>query len=241
MIADFASKLKDMLETARRESREELRFALCMVADVIVETLDSEPRVLEIDRRSASEAVAAARAAATVVDACHLVEHWLFSDSIERRFKELRLPKSRDRDALRKFLEQDIRGVAEGRPFIYAISTRDPEHHLYVGEGKSLESGARNPALKDGGQVFDAWQHGHALTLMLPSLSGAVTICDVAAAVLTVLQSRKALPRINGGAKGGQSAVGAMYLSEIGALFGELADQLQLDLGDPASRSAKLL
>src|ERR1700704_2127002 len=109
MAVEFARKLKGIVDSAVHDGRAEFRFALGMVADVILEAFDSDLHAAAIDCRSVSEAMEIARAAARVVDAGHLIESCLFGVHGERCFRELELPRNRSRDALSSFLDQSVR------------------------------------------------------------------------------------------------------------------------------------
>src|ERR1043165_926368 len=51
MAVELARQLKEIRDAALCSSRAELRFAFSMVADVLVDTFDSENQALRIDRR----------------------------------------------------------------------------------------------------------------------------------------------------------------------------------------------
>jgi hypothetical protein len=64
MAVEFARKLKDIIDVAARDSRAELRFALHMIADIILETFDSDLQSLDIDCRTTLDVMQIAHDAA---------------------------------------------------------------------------------------------------------------------------------------------------------------------------------
>src|SRR5687767_15581713 len=98
MAVEFARKLKDILDIAVRDSRAELRFALHMIADIILETFDSELQSPKIDRRTTLDVMQLAHGAAYTIDACWLIESAVLSSAAGRSVREIELPRDRSTD-----------------------------------------------------------------------------------------------------------------------------------------------
>jgi hypothetical protein len=224
MAVEFERQLKDIRDAAQCSSRGELRFAFSMVADVLVDTFDSDGHALRIDRRSAFEALEIARGAAEVIDACQVIETCLFAGHAEDRFEEFELPRNRSHEAIARFLQYDIRSSVVESPFVYAVWSRDPERYLYIGKTEDGEHGIR---LDGRGKLFSALQQGSLITLMNPSPASATTAGDVEAAIVSVLDRQKLLA--DRAVKSDQvpRALGAAQLAEIGRLLLELASRFQ--------------
>src|SRR5882762_539936 len=126
MPVEFAQMLRGIVNAAIRDSRAELRFALGIVADVILDAFDSNIEAVRIDRRSASDALEIAHAASQVADACYLIESRLLVSDPERCFLEFELPADRSYDALSRFLERSIVGTMTESSFVYVVWNRNP-------------------------------------------------------------------------------------------------------------------
>lgn len=224
MAVEFARQLKDIRDAAQCSSRSELRFAFSMVADVLVDTFDSDGHPLRIDRRGAFEALEIARSAAEVIDACQVIETCLFAGRAEDCFEEFELPRNRSHEAIAGFLQYDIRSSVVENPFVYAVWSRDPERYLYVGKTEDGEHGIR---LDGRGKLFSALQQGSLITLMNPSPATATTASDVEAAIVSVLDRQKLLSDRAVKSDKVPRALGAAQLAEIGRLLLELASRFQ--------------
>ena len=222
MAVQFARQLRDIVDAASRDGRTELRFALHMIADILVETFDSDLRSVVIDRRSATDAMAIARAAAEVVDACHLIEASLFGARSERCFEDISLPIGRSYDTLADFVERRLRG-----PAIYMIWQREPQRLIYAGH----VGGAQAQTEEARGALFGALQQGSVVTLMTPSPATTVAAGDLETALLVVLDRKNAFPALNVRSDGVRGALGTAFLATIGQLLGELASNLRAPAG----------
>jgi hypothetical protein len=224
MAVEFARQLKDICGAALCSSRAQLRFAFSMVADVLVDTFDSDAPPLRIDRRGAFEALEIARSAAEVIDACQVIESCLFAGHAENCFEEFELPRSRSYEAISRFVEYDIRSTVLENVFVYTVWSRDPERYLYVGK---THEGERRLRLDGRGKLFSALQQGSLITLMNPSPTSATTASDVEAAIVSVLDRQKLLSDRAGKSEQAPRVLGAAQLAEIGRLLLELASRFQ--------------
>jgi hypothetical protein len=226
MAVEFARQLKDTVDVAGHDGRSELRFALYLIADVLLETFDGDLQSVVLDRRTASDAIAIARAAAHVVDACCIIESSLFGAHATRCFTELSLPIARDSAALGEFFERRVRSAGERAPVVYMIWQRDPLRYLYVGRTERAgEPPTPRPDAR--GALFSALQQGSVITVMTPSPAAAIAASDLETALLAVLDRRNALPALNARPDSVVSAPGTAYLTAIGQLLCELAAKLQ--------------
>ena len=219
MAVEFARKLKDIIDVAARDSRAELRFALHMIADIILETFDSDLQSLDIDCRTTLDVMQIAHDAAHTIDACSVVETAVLAGSAERCVKELALPVDRSHDALARFLEQLCRAM-ESRPFVHVV-WRDPAEILHVGSRRGDDARWPSPTL------LGALHHGSHIALLIPPPNAAATVSDVEAALVSVLGRRTALGDRERAPARVPRAVGAAHLAEIGRLLGELASKFR--------------
>jgi hypothetical protein len=233
MAAEFSRRLKELVDGAMHDSREELRFALGMFADILLCPFDSNPQPVSSARRSASEVMEIVRAAAEVVNACHLLESRLFSAPAAYRIEDFEIPRPRSHDErsrhdeLSRFLDQNIREAIGESPFVYVVWSSNPEHYLHVGKSLDGSGGARALELNVHGELFSALQQGSWMTLLTPRPANQAGAIDVEAAILWVLDSRRALPELCVKSEDVPGAPGAAYLAEIGCLLGELASKFQ--------------
>jgi hypothetical protein len=227
MAVEFARQLKDTVDAVSRDGRRDLRFALYMIADIMMEAFDSAPQSVALDRRTASDAVAIARAAAQVVDACCIIESSLLGARGAGCFTELALPIARDGDALGRFFEQCVRTAGARAPVVYMIWQRDPLRYLYVGRTPERTGEPPAPRPEARGVLFSALQQGSVITVMMPSPAGAFAASDIEAALLAVLDRSNALPGLNARPERVLGAPGTAYLGSIGRLLRELASKFQ--------------
>lgn len=225
MAVEFPRKLKNIVDSAIHDSRAELRFALGMVADVIVEAFDSDLQATAVDRRSVSEAMEIARAAARIVDAGHLIESCLFGGRGERCFRELELPHNRNPDVLSSFLERGVRRAVENYPFVYVVWQCNPERYLHIGNGQYEPGAARCLDLATPG-LLAALQQGSLMTLLVPAPMTTTAAVDIEAAIRSVLDCQKAPFDLAADPARVPGAPGAAHLAELGRLLGELAAKL---------------
>jgi hypothetical protein len=224
MAVELARQLKEIRDAALCSSRAELRFAFSMVADVLVDTFDSENQALRIDRRGAFEALEIARSAAEVIDACRVIESCLFSVAAEHCFEQFELPRTRSYDAISRFLEYDVRSAVMENVFIYTVWSRDPQRCLHIG---STQDHDRTLRLDGRGKLFAALQQGALLGLIHPSPSSAAIVGEVEAAIVSVLDRQKLLSDRTAVPEKVARALGAAQLAEIGRLLLELASRFQ--------------
>ena len=224
MAVELARQLKELRDAALCSSRSELRFAFSMVADVMVDTFDSESHALRIDRRGAFEALEIARSAAEVIDACHVIESCLFSGAAEHCVEQFELPRARSFDAISRFLEYDVRSAVMGNAFIYTVWSRDPQRCLHIGRTQEHEPRLR---LDGRGKLFAALQQGALLGLIHPSPNSAATVSEVEAAIVSVLDRQKLLSDRTAVPEKVARALGAAQLAEIGRLLLELASRFE--------------
>jgi hypothetical protein len=230
MSLEFAYRLRPIVEDAIRANRAELQFALGMIGEVILETLDSfDPETARIERRSAPQAIALARTAAQVLDACRLLETSLLSAHPERCFRELALPRDRSRAALAELLDLAGRGVPDG-PCVQVIWQPVPERFVYVCKARRLE-----PPSEPRGPLFTALQQGALLTLAFPADGGRPVSGDLASALLAVLDDRSRFPVLNVRVEQPVGAAGTAYLAPVGRMLGELASSFDAPLPPPGS------
>jgi hypothetical protein len=222
MAVEFARKLKDILDVAVRDSRAELRFALHMIADIILETFDSELQSPKIDRRTTLDVMQLAHGAAYTIDACWLVESAVLSGADHRSVKEIELPRDRSADALARFLDH-LGGAMENRPFVHVVWRRDTEEILHVGSRRGGDGGWSGAAL------IDALQRGSRLALLIPAPGAAVTVVEIEAALLAVLGTQQARDDLDRAPDTVPGAAGAA-LEEIGRLLCELASKFHIPL-----------
>jgi hypothetical protein len=218
MAVQFARQLRDIVDAASRDSRVQLRFALHMIGDILVETFESDLQSIAIDRRGAADAMAIARGAAEIVDACQMIESALFAAPSERCFEEIALPIGRGHDTLADFVDRYLSSL--WTPAVYMIWQRDPERYLHVGSVQTQPPAER-------GALLGALHEGSIITVMTPSPASAVAAGDLEAALLAVLDSRKRLPVLNVRPEGVddrvRGALGTAFLTAIGQLLCELA------------------
>lgn len=232
MAVQFARQLKDTVDAVSHDGRRDLRFALDMIADIMLEAFDPDLQSVVIDRGTTSDAVAIARAAARVVDACQVIESSLFGARAAGCFTELALPPDRSSRALGDFFERHVRSAGGRGPVFYMIWQCEPVRYLYLGR-TSVHTGEVQPRGLDARAVlYKALQQGSLMTLMLPSPSSATAASDLEAALLAVLDRHKALPGFNARPDNAVGTLGAAYLAAIGELLCELASKLQV----PAER-----
>jgi hypothetical protein len=222
MAVEIARQLKEIREAALCGSRAELRFAFSMVADVLVDTFDSDGHALRIDRRGAFEALEIARSAAEVLDACQVIER-LFSGDAEHCVEQFELPRNRSHDAISRFLEYDVRSAMENG-FVYVVWSRDPACCLHVGRTEAHE---RTLRLDGRGKLLSALQQGSLLGLIHPSPIGAGSTSEFEAAIVSVLDRQKLLSDRSAVSEKVARALGAAQLAEIGRLLLELASRFQ--------------
>jgi hypothetical protein len=226
MAVQFARQLKNTVDTVSRDGRRDLRFALDMIADIMLEDFDPDLQSIALDRRTAADAVAIARRAAQVVDACCIIESSLFRARGAGGFTELALPVARDGDALGEFFERCVRSAGERAPVVYMIWQRDPQRYLYVGRAERAgERQAQRPDVR--GALFSALHQGSVITVMTPSPVAAIAASDLETALLAVLDRGNALPVLNARPDGVVGALGTAYLAEIGRLLCELSAKLE--------------
>jgi hypothetical protein len=225
MSLEFACRLRRIVDDAIRANQVELRFALGMVAEVILETLDSfDLEAARIERRSAPQAIALARAAAQVLDACRLLQDRLLSVHPERCFVELALPRDRSPAVLAELIDLARRGAPDG-PCAYVVWQPVPERFLYVCKARRLD-----PPAEPRGPLFTALQQGALLTLAFPPAGSGPVSADVTNALLTVLDNRSRFPALNVRSEQSAAALGASYLAPVGRMLGELASSFELPL-----------
>lgn len=224
MAVELARQLKDIRDTALCSSRAELQFAFSMVADVLVDTFDSEDHALRIDRRGAFEALEIARGAAEVIDACQVIESSLFAGDAERCIEQFELPRIRSYDAISRFLEYDVRSAVMENVFVYLVWNCDPERCLHIGRTQDHE---RTLRLDGRGKLFSALQQGSLLAVIHPSPTSAATASEVEAAIVSVLDRQKLLSDRAPASGKVARALGAAQLAEIGRLLLELASRFQ--------------
>ena len=224
MAVELALQLKEFRDAALCSSRAELRFAFSMVADVLVDTFDSESHALRIDRRGAFEALEIARSAAEVIDACQVMESCLFGAAAEHRVEQFELPRTRTYDAISRFLEYDVRSAVIDSVFVYTVWSRDPQRCLHIGSTQDHE---RKLRLDGRGKLFAALQHGALLGLIHPSPNSADTVREVEAAIISVLDRQKLLSDRTAVPERVSRVLGAAQLAEIGRLLLELASRFQ--------------
>jgi hypothetical protein len=233
MAVEFTRRLKGVVDGAVHGSRAELRFGLGMLADIILESLETFESGLpsvRVDHASASQAAAIARGAVRVLDACHLLESSLLSTpaassasiSTPYRCKELELPRRRDHDTLLAFLRQRVLRTVEWHPVVYVVWTQDPERYLHVGRSPHDNVGVQSLELDARGELFAALQQGSVITLLVPS-SPSATLVDLERALVRVLHCQSALPEVDARPEQVPGATSAAYLAELGRLLGELA------------------
>jgi hypothetical protein len=224
MAVELARQLKEIRDAALCSSRSELRFAFSMVADVLVDTFDSDGHALRIDRRGAFEALEIARSAAEVIDACQVLEGGLFSGAAEHCVEQFELPRTRSYDAISRFLEYDVRSAVMESVFIYTVWSREPQRCLHVGSTTDHE---RKLRLDGRGKLFAALQQGALLGLIHPSPNSVATVSEVEAAIVSVLDRQKLLSDRAAVPENVARALGAAQLAEIGRLLLELASRFQ--------------
>jgi predicted GIY-YIG superfamily endonuclease len=224
MVAEFGRRLKDIRDAALCSSRAELRFAFSMVADVLVDTFDSDTRALTIDRRGAFEALEIARSAAEVIDACQVIESCLFAGHAESCFEEFELPQNRSYEEISRFLEYELRSTVLENVSVYVVWSRDPERYLYIG---TTEDGERRLRLDGRRKLFTAVQQGSRISLMNPTPTSATTASDVEAAIISVLECQRLLSESAVKSDKAPRALGTAQRAEIGRLLVELASRFQ--------------
>jgi hypothetical protein len=227
MALEFARRLQDIIAIARRDSRTSLSFGLGLVADIIVEsldTIDSSFPTINTDSRSAAESIELACAAAETLDACHLIEAALFSAHAECCFLEFALPRGRTHDSLAQFLDETVRSV-RGSSFVYVVWNHQPERCLHL--ARSHEGHPRTLGLIARGKLLTALQQGSMLAVLLPSPATAAMARDVEAALLAVLVRQRLLPAVGGVSRQVPEAPGTAYLAEISRLFRDFASRLR--------------
>jgi hypothetical protein len=220
MAVEFARKLKDILDVAVRDSRAELRFALHMIADIILETFDSELQSPKIDRRTTLDVMRLAHGAAHTIDACWLVESLVLAGADHRSVKEIELPRDRSPDALARFLDQ-LWGAMENRPFVHAVWRRDTEEILHVGSRSAGDDGWSGAAL------IEALRRGSRIALLIPPPGAAVTVVELEAALVAVLGMHQAREDPAAALDNVAGTAGAA-LEEIGRLLCELASKFRI-------------
>jgi hypothetical protein len=236
MAVEFARQLKDTVDTVSRDGRRDLRFALDMIADIMLEAFDSDPRSVALDH-TASDAVAIARAAAQVVDACCIIESSLFGARSAGCFTELALPLTRSKGVLGEFFEQCLRSAGERAPLVYLVWQRDPQRYLYVGRTPDRAGEPPIQRLDARGALLGALQQGSVITVMTPSPAAAIAASDVETALLAVLDRGNALPALNASPDRVRGEFGTAYLAALGRLLCELASKFQA----PAERHRKVV
>jgi hypothetical protein len=222
MAVEFARKLKDILDIAVRDSRAELRFALHMIADIILETFDSELQSPKIDRRTTLDVMQLAHGAAHTIDACWRVESAVLAGAADRSIREIELPRDRSADSLARFLDH-LWSAMEGRPFVHAVWRRDTEEILHVGSRHGGDGGWSDVGL------IEALQRGARIALLIPPQGAAVTVVELEAALLAVLGTQHARDDAEGAADNMPGTAGAA-LEEIGRLLCELASKFRMPL-----------
>jgi len=234
MTAEFAKKLRDLVDVAMQVGQQALREALRDLADVISKAFDSELVEVSLDGRLADEAISDARTAAEVVDACHVIKSRLFFTRNGGCFREFKLPRNRDYHSLSDFLDLDVRAVVEGSPFVYIVWRRSPESYFYVGKSDNKDGKASRLKLEGRGKLLDALQQGSIMTLMLPRPQTPTVASDVEAAVLAVLYDRERLPSLNVKQEKVPRTEGSAHLSQIGRLLDDLAAEFKVPPDDAA-------
>jgi hypothetical protein len=233
MAVEFARKLKDILDVAVRDSRAELRFALHMIADIILETFDSELQSPKIDRRTTLDVMQLAHGAAHTIDACWLVESAVLSGAADRSVREIELPRDRSAESLARFLDH-LWGAMENRPFVHVVWRRDTEEILHVGSRRGGDGGWSGSALidptpRDSPRLIDALQRGSRIALLIPPPGAAVTVVEIEAALVAVLGTQQAREDPERAPDSAPGAAGAA-LEEIGQLLCELASKFRMPL-----------
>jgi hypothetical protein len=228
MALEFARKLQEIVAIARRDSRASLSFGLGVIADVLLEsldTVDSDFPSIDIGGRSVARGIEIARSAAELLDACSVIEAHLFSAPAERCFLEFPLPQNRSHDSLVTFLDEAAGRIASDTTFVYAVWSLQPERCLLV--ARSQECNARSFGPSARGQLLPALQQGSLLAVMLPSPMTAATALDVEAALLAVLSRQTLPPAVRSTYKPVPAARGAAYLAEISRLLQDVASRFR--------------
>ena len=189
-----------------------------MIADIILETFDSDLQSLDIDCRTTLDVMRIAHRAAHTIDACSLVESAVLSGATDRCIKEAELPADRGYDALARFLDQ-LWHAMERRPFVHVVWRGDPEEVLHVGSRRADDERWPSAAL------FGALQQGSRIALLIPPPTAVATVGDVEAALASVFRWRTELADHELAPERVPGAAGAAHLAEIGRLLGELASK----------------
>ena len=222
MAVQFVRMLTDIRRAAMRDSRAELRFALSMFADLILDILNSPESELQIATQqadSAPDVVQIARSATTVLNACQLIASSLLSVPPEQCFRELEIPRSRSYDSLSRFIGENTRVEFEGQSHVYVVWNREPERFLYVGTGpceKATAASDRTIVLRR--ELLRSLRQGSVMTLIYPRYMSATLATGVAAALLDVLHSQRAFPEFNRSSQEAPHPQRSSLLEDIGQL-----------------------
>jgi hypothetical protein len=225
MEVQFARALQDICKGALDDSRENLRFALGVIADVMLEifnALESDLHLARQERSSVSHVVRIARRAVAVLDACQLLASSLFTIPVEHCFHELELRDGRNYESLSGVLHKRIRAAVNERPFVYVVWNRRAKRFIYVGAGQCDAKQGLACAFASRRKLLDALQVGSVLTLICPRQMSASLASSVETALLSVLESQRIFPELNDRPRMPVRAEPRWCLDEIGQLVGEI-------------------
>ena len=222
-MTELARKLAGMTDTAMRTGKSDLREALLDLADEIGAVFDSDLDTIQIDRQEIRAILSDVHDAAWLIDACHIIRTKLLEKGRNDRFKEFKLPRTKTFDALKEFVDSEVREAAERRPFVYVVWRRSPEAYLYVGKSQNTDGEAARLKLDQRGKLLGALQEATLFSLLRPSPPTNSVAHDVEAAVLNVLKECEAFPEFNDRCEAVPGSMGTEHLSKIG--------QLLIDLG----------
>jgi hypothetical protein len=228
MTLNFARRLQDVVAIARRNSQISLRFGLSIVADIILEsldTVDSDLPTINADCQSLAQGIEIARSAIEVLDACLLIEAHLFSVQPNRCFIELMLPQDRSDDSLMRFFDGAVRRAANDSVFVYAVWALPSERCLYLARSHEDTMQTLDPSART--RLLTALQQGSLLAVMHPSPMTAAMVLDIEAAIIAVFESQNLFAAVSSKSKPVCAARGAAYLARLSRLFHDLGFKFQ--------------
>jgi hypothetical protein len=228
MMLDFARRLQDVVAIARRNSQTSLSFGLGIVADAILESLDtadSDFPTINADAQSVARGIEIVRDATEVLDACLLIESHLFSVQSGRCFLEFALPQDRSDDSLMRFFDGYVRKAVNDSAFVYTVCALQREQYLYLARCHEGSTQTLDPSTR--ASLLAALRQGSQLAVMRPSPMTAATVIDIEAAIFAVFESENLFAAVSSRSKPVRAARGAAYLAELSRLFHDLGLKFQ--------------
>ena len=221
-MVEFARKLDAFAAKATTVGRKNLHGALADLAGLIAEAFDSD--AVKLDRQEARAIMDDARAAARLVDAAHILRTRVLGKNRTSQQEEFRLPRSRDFETLRRFLDEEVRPCIEVSPFVYIVWKQREEEYLYVGHSQNANGRNDTLNLADRGKLKGAMERGTLFTVLFPSPITGTIAKDVEASILEVLEEHSHFPRFNDKFERVPGALGTAHLEQIGDVLRSLAD-----------------